>query len=297
MKAFGYLRPASVEETCALLAEGDGSMKILAGGTDLLVQMRQGKVQPNALISLKDVPELSFVRLEKGGSLVLGAATPLGTVENSPEILGSFPALAETASWIGSVQVRNRATVGGNLCNAAPSGDMAPMLIAFGAEAVIAGAQGERALPLEEFFMGPGRTALGSGELLKAIKIAPAPAGSYAKYMKAFRSAMDIATVGVAARVTFSVDSDATPGVVEDVRLVLGAVAPTPIRARDSEQMLRGATLDEETILRVSRQTAQEARPITDVRAPAKYRTTLVEVLTRRNLRAAASWLNQGGWR
>jgi CO/xanthine dehydrogenase FAD-binding subunit len=295
MRAFDYLRPASIEEACALLSAGDGSVRVLAGGTDLLVQMKQGKVQPRALVSLRDVPGLSFVRLGRDGGLDLGAATPLGMLENSPEILKSFPAVAEAASCIGSVQVRSRATVGGNLCNSAPSADMAPILIAFGAQAVIAGKQGESVVPLEEFFIGPGQTVLKTGELLKALTVPPAPAGSFGKYVKAFRSAMDIATVGVGALVVFAPGSGASPGVVEDVRLVLGAVAPTPIRAREAEQTLVGQALDEQTIARASRTAAQEARPITDVRASAEYRTTLVEVLSRRALRAAAFWVEQGG--
>ncbi len=295
MKAFDYLRPASLDEVFTLLAAGDGSARVLAGGTDLLVQMKQGKLQPVALVSLRDVPGLSFVRLENDGSLSLGATTPLGVVENSPEILKSFPAIAEAASWIGSVQVRNRATVGGNLCNAAPSADMAPILIAFGAQAVIAGEQSERVVPLEEFFAGPGQTVLGPGELLKAVAVPPAPAGGCAKYVKSYRSAMDIATVGVATRVVFAPGSGAGPGVAEDVRLVLGAVAPTPIRAREAERVLTGQKLDEETIALAGRKAAEEARPITDVRASAEYRTALVEVLSRRALRAAASLAEQGG--
>ena len=193
-----------MEEACALLAAGNGSPKVLAGGTDLLVQMKHGKLQPVALISLRGVPGLSSVRLESDGGLSLGAATPLATVENSAEVIKNFPAIAEAASWIGSVQVRNRATVGGNLCNAAPSADMAPILIAFGAQAVIAGARGDRTVPLEEFFLGPGQTVLGPGELLRTVVVPPSPARSYAKYMKSFRSAMDIATVGVAAWLVFA---------------------------------------------------------------------------------------------
>lgn len=295
MKAFEYLRPASIEEACALLAAGDGSVKVLAGGTDVLVQMKQGKLQPETLISLRDVPGLSFIRLDGDGGLSLGAATPLGSVERSPEVIKGFPAIAEAASWIGSVQVRSRATVGGNLCNAAPSADMAPILIAFGAEAVIADGGAERTVPLEDFFTGPGRTALGPGELLKAIKVPPAPARSFGKYVKAYRSAMDLATVGVGALVVFAPGSARPPGVVEDVRLVLGAVAPTPIRAREAERMLTGHTLDEEVIAQASRKAAEEARPITDVRASAEYRTTLVEVLSRRALLAAYSWAGKGG--
>jgi xanthine dehydrogenase FAD-binding subunit len=295
MKAFDYIRPASIEEACVALADAGGTVKVLAGGTDLLVQMKQGRLQPKALVSLRDVPGLSFIRAEDDGGLALGAATVLAAVENSPAVLERFPAVAEAAAWIGSVQVRSRATIGGNLCNAAPSADMAPMLIAYGAEALISDGRSERTLPLEDFFTGPGQTALKRGELLKAITVPPAPATSFGVYKKAFRSAMDIATVGVAALVVFGPGSALGAALVRDVRLVLGAVAPTPIRAREAERILIGRPLDEELIEQAGRKAAEEARPISDVRASAEYRTTLVEVLSRRALRAAHSWVEEGG--
>ncbi|MFH0916579.1 MAG: xanthine dehydrogenase family protein subunit M [bacterium] len=295
MKTFDYIRPASVEEACAALADADGTVKALAGGTDLLVQMKQGRLQPKALVSLRDVPGLSFIRLESDGSLALGAATPLGMVENSPEVMRSFPAIAEAASWIGSVQVRSRATVGGNLCNAAPSADMAPVLIAYGAEATISDGRAEHTVLLEDFFAGPGQTVLKPGELLKAITVPPAPAGSFGTYKKAYRSAMDIATVGVALLAVFAPGPAPGAALVKDARLVLGAVAPTPIRAREAERMLTGQKLEQNLIVEVSRKAAHEARPITDLRASAEYRTTLVEVLSRRALRAAHSWIEEGG--
>jgi carbon-monoxide dehydrogenase medium subunit len=302
MKAFDYIRPTSVEEACVALADGNGSAKALAGGTDLLVQMKQERVQPKVLVSLRDVPGLSFIRAKEDGALAIGAATSLAAVENSAEVLERFPAIAEAASWIGSVQVRTRATVGGNLCNAAPSADMAPILIAHGATATITDGRAERTLPLEDFFTGPGQTVLGPGELLAAVIVPATPAWTFSAYKKAYRSAMDIATVGVALVTVFA--SAASSGAagssdearsVRDVRLVLGAVAPTPIRAHAAERLLTGHKLDEALIAQASRKAAAEARPITDVRASAEYRTTLVEVLTRRALLAARSWAEKGG--
>jgi CO/xanthine dehydrogenase FAD-binding subunit len=295
MKAFDYIRPSSLEEACGALGLPGGPVKALAGGTDLLVQMKQGRLRPQALVSLRDVPGLSFIRLEGNGGLALGAATPLADIENSPEVKEKFPAIAEAASWIGSVQVRSRATVGGNLCNAAPSADMAPILIAHGATATITDGRAERVVPLEDFFTGPGQTVLGRGELLKAITVPPAPAGSFAKYVKANRSAMDIATVGVGVLAVFAPGFGPGATVVQDARLVLGAVAPTPIRATAAEQMLIGRNLDEDSISEVSLKAAEEARPISDVRATAEYRRTLVETLSRRALRAAHSWAEKGG--
>jgi CO/xanthine dehydrogenase FAD-binding subunit len=295
MKAFDYMRPSSLEEACRALGLPGGPAKALAGGTDLLVQMKQGRLCPQALVSLRDVPGLSFIRLEENGGLALGAATPLADIENSPEVKEKFPAIAEAASWIGSVQVRSRATVGGNLCNAAPSADMVPILIAYGATAMITDGRAERVVPLENFFTGPGQTVLGRGELLKTIAVPPAPAGSFAKYVKANRSAMDIATVGVGVLAVFAPGFGPGATVVQDARLVLGAVAPTPIRATAAEQRLIGRTLDEDSISEVSLKAAEEARPISDVRASAEYRRTLVETLSRRALRAARSWAEKGG--
>jgi aerobic carbon-monoxide dehydrogenase medium subunit len=296
MKAFDYLRPSSIEEACSYLAAGDGAAKILAGGTDLLVQMKNGKLKPMTLVSLRDVPGLSFCRRRDDGALMIGAATPLAELEDSDEVKEGFPALAEAAASIGSVQVRTRATVGGNLCNAAPSADLAPILIALGASATIAAGRSERTVLLDDFFTGPGATVLRPMELLTSITVPQAPPGSFATYLKSYRSAMDIAVVGVGLFVDFATQaSGESAGTVRNVRLTLGAVAPTPMRARETEQMLRGHPLDEESIEEAARKAAAEARPITDLRAPAEYRRELVEVLSRRALRAAASWTAQGG--
>jgi CO/xanthine dehydrogenase FAD-binding subunit len=293
MKAFDYVRPASLGEACAALSSlptTDGPVKALAGGTDVVVQMRHGGLQPSALVSLRDVPGLRFIRIEDDGTLVIGAATPLISVETSPVVRETFPAIAEAASFIGSVQVRTRATIGGNLCNAAPSADMAPILLVSEAEAVITDGVGERRVSLEQFFTGPGETVLARGELLAAISVPPLSAGRYAKYFKSFRSAMDCCTVGVGVVAGFA------PGtkVVEDVRIALGAVAPTPMRARDCETTVAGAELDEACIARACTVAVGEARPISDVRATADYRRTLIEVLTRRALRSARSWVEKG---
>jgi CO/xanthine dehydrogenase FAD-binding subunit len=295
MRTFEYLTPTSLQEACAaLVAAGDpgaadGPVKALAGGTDLIVQMRQGGLRPRALVSLRDVPGLSFVRLGDDGGLVIGAATPLAAVETSPLVRERFPAIGEAASCIGSVQVRTRATIGGNLCNAAPSADTAPILIAHGAQAVVSDGRTERSLPLEEFFTGPGETVLRRGELLVSLRVPPTAPHSYAKYHKTFRSAMDCCTVGVAVLVVFAPD-----GAVGAVRLALGAVAPTPIRAREAEKAVTGRRLDDDVIADAGARAAAAALPISDVRASASYRKTLVEVLTKRALRGARDWTEKG---
>jgi aerobic carbon-monoxide dehydrogenase medium subunit len=290
MKEFDYVRPASLQEACAALVCDDGSVKPLAGGTDLLVQMKDGGLRPRALVSLRDVPGLRFIRLSDDGSLEIGAATTLAAIENSPEVLQYFPAIAEAASFIGSIQVRDRATVGGNLCNAAPSADTASILIAYGALATISDGIAERTVPLEEFFTGPGTTVLRPGELLVRITVPAPPANSFGKYYKTFRSAMDCCTVGVAVCATFAEGSAA----VRDVRLVMGAVAPTPMRAPACEELVRGSVLDDDLITAVGARAAEEIRPIDDVRASAAYRRVLADVLTRRALTAARSWIQEG---
>jgi len=290
MKPFEYMRPSSLGEACDLLAASNGAVKALAGGTDLLVQMKQGGLELDALVSLRDVPGLDALHLEGDGSLVIGSATPLGAIEHSADVRRTFPGIAEAASFVGSPQVRSRATVGGNLCNAAPSADTAPILIACGSTAVITDGRADRTVLLEDFFTGPGQTVLRPGELLKAVVVPPVPETGFAKYFKSFRSAMDCCTVGVA------VYTDFAPGsaVVRDLRLALGAVAPTPIRARAAEAMLVGQELDEALADRASLEAVGAALPISDLRASAAYRKVLVEVLSRRALTAARAWAERG---
>lgn len=293
MRAFDYVRPSSFEEACRLLRQSNGQRKALAGGTDLLVQIKQGKLHPKAVVSLRDIPELSFIRPAPERGVSIGAMTPLGVIETSKEILKGWPAVAEATSRIGSAQVRSRATLGGNLCNAAPSADTAPILIAYGATAVLGRGKTERSILLEDFFTGPGETELNPGELLKAVYVPPPPPRSFGTYLKASRSGMDLAVVGIGILVVFEPKGE----VCRDLRLVLGAVAPTPMRARESEQMVTGRRLDDELIERVGHMASEETRPISDVRSTARYRRKLVNVLTRRALLGARSWAKGGGSR
>lgn len=291
MKAFDYVRPSTLEEACAALADPAGSAKALAGGTDVLVQMRAGGLRPSVLVSLRDVPGLDFIQADDDGGVTIGAVTSLAAIEHSPDVNDRFPAVAQAAAWVGSAQVRNRATVGGNLCNAAPSADTAPILVALGAEAILTDGHAERVVLLEDFFTGPGQTVLRRGELLKALRVPPMPSRSFATYLKTFRSAMDCCTVGVGLFAAFERDS----AVVKEARLALGAVAPTPMRARASEALLVGRELDEVTIALVCAKAVEEAQPIDDIRASAAYREVLVEVMSRRVLTAARAWAQNGG--
>jgi carbon-monoxide dehydrogenase medium subunit len=217
------------------------------------------------------------------GALTFGSAVTVGQIAANQRIQQDYTALAIGAGLIGSVQIRNMATVGGNLCNAAPSADTAPPLLVLGAQAVIASARGERKIPLETFSLGPGQTVLQPGELLKEIVVPKPPKGSGSFYLRHTpRARMDIAVVGAAAAITLDAD-----GKIADARLALGAVAPVPMRAIKAEALLHGQRLTDELLREVGAAAAQEAQPIDDLRASAEYRRHLVSVLTQRALRGA----------
>jgi carbon-monoxide dehydrogenase medium subunit len=287
---FDYSRPTRLKEAIALL-KGRGA-KVIAGGTDLLVQMRQGEVRPSRLVDVSGLPELSQIKTSKGGGLRIGSATLIRTLERDPLIRERFPIISQAAAYIGSVQIRNLATVGGNLCNAAPSADMAPPLLTLGARAIIAGPKGEKTMALEDFFRGPGETVLGKGELLVALELDALPKRSGGCYQRiTTRKAMDIAFIGVASVIVL----DGKSSKCKEARIALGAVAPTPIRAREAENMLAGCQLDDESIEAAAGQAAEEARPISDLRAGAEYRREMVKVLTRRTLHISLKSALAGG--
>jgi aerobic carbon-monoxide dehydrogenase medium subunit len=291
MKSFYYRRPSSLEEACKLLKEPAGQVKALAGGTDLLVATRLGKISPSMFVSLRDIPGLSFIHVNPEKEAVIAAMTVLEDVEYSGDIIRFLPAVAEAASFIGSPQVRTRATVGGNLCNAAPSADMAPILIAFDATVVLADSEKERNVKLEDFFTGPGETVLAPGELMKEIHIPFSSKPSFGKYFRVERSKIDCALVGLALRIELAPEADA----FENFRVVLGAVGPTPIRAKDTENLLSGKHLTDKLIMEAADSAMQEAKPISDVRSTEVYRRHMVGVLMRQALGAARSWAEEVG--
>lgn len=276
MKAFDYFSPGELEEATRILADYGPEGRALAGGTDLLIRLKRRQWQVRGVVSLKRIATLRHLSLN--GELRLGARVTLNDLIRSPLILEHFPVLAETAGTMAGVQVRSLATVGGNICNASPAADMAPPLIALDARVVIVGRDGERVIPLDEFFIGPGRSVLTPGELVRELAI-PHDDSTRVAYTKLeHREAMDIAIAGVGV----SIKTEAQ--YCKDVRIVLGAVAPTPLRARQAEDFLRGSELTEENIREAARIAAREARPIDDVRGSAWYRREMVEVLTRRIL-------------
>ena len=278
---FEYVSPQSVQEACALLVQYGDSARVLAGGSDLLVKMKDGLMKPAYLVSLKNLDSLKAIRYETGTGVIIGARSTHNEVMNNSLLQEKYRSVCEAAHSMAADQIRNIGTVGGNLVNAVPSADLPPILIALDARARIVGTGGERTIALEDFFLGPGKTVLEKGEILAEIIIPdqPTTGSNYIKF--GLRRAGALAVAGVASSVTVS------DGTCRDVRVVLGAVAPTPMRARQAENVLRGKKLSQELIDEAGRIAAAESKPISDIRGSIEYRRNLVNVLTRRSLKAA----------
>jgi carbon-monoxide dehydrogenase medium subunit len=291
MIPFDYRKVSTLEETFNLLDQYGSRARVLAGGTVLMVKIRNRRLDPELLIDLKGIPGLDEIRYEAGTGLRIGALVSIHSLERSLDVQRNFGGIAEAAGSLGSYQVRCRATLGGNICNASPAADMVPPLMTLGARARIAGKKGERWLPLEEVFAAPGRTRLHPGELLLEVQIPPAgPAVS--RYVKhGIRNAMDSAVVGVAVSLWPSPER----GRCAEARIALGAAGPVPARAFKAEDLLRGQELDEKIISRAADIAAEEVHPITDIRASAEYRREMVQVLTRRSLTGVWMELNGAG--
>ena len=284
MKPFDYVVPTSLAEAVEVLGRHGERARALAGGTDLFLRMERGGWAPEVVVDLKGVPGLAGIRYDAERGLAVGALALHADVAAHPVVVGNYSVLAQGAGWVGGPQMRNRGTVRGNLCNASPAADTAAPLIALGARVRLVGARGERTLPLEDFFTGPGKTVLAPGEILAEILVPPPPPRTGGDYQRRTRTAMDIAVVGAAAVVTL----DGGSGCGE-VRVALGSVAPTPLRGRAAEAALRGRDLTPQRIAEAARAAAAEASPIDDVRASAAYRRAMVEVLARRALANAAA--------
>ncbi len=282
MKRFEVVQAGSVEDCLRALAAHGPEAKLLAGGTDLLPQLKNGVLSPRHVIDLSRVARLRNINLDGGRELRVGAAVTARELELHQGVRTRYQALAESGALVGSVQVRNLATVGGNLCNAAPSADMAPPLLALEAEAVIAGPRGERRVPLSSFFTDVRRTVLAPDELLVELVIPAPPPRSGGNYLRHTpRRELDIAVVGVASQLTLS------DGVCARARIALAAVAPIPLRATAAEQALEGRPITTELIERAAGLATEAARPISDQRGSAEFRRHLVGVLTRRTLTTA----------
>jgi carbon-monoxide dehydrogenase medium subunit len=279
---FEYLEPATIEEAISLLVKYDEKAKVIAGGTDLLVQIRNKAIKPEYVIDISYMPGLDYVRYDNIQGLSIGALTTLRALERSSKLQRRYPIISQAASQLGSIAIRNMGTIGGNLCNAAPSAETAPALIGLLARVKIAAPDGERVISLEDFFTGSGSNALRKGELLVEIKVPVLPPNTKGVYLKhGIRGSIDLAIVGVA--VVIILDGE----VCEDIKLVLGAVAPTPMRASKAEELVKGQKVDEALIREAAQVASEEARPISDVRASAEYRKEMIRVFTRRAIKEA----------
>jgi len=282
---FGYYAPDSIAEACEALNRLGSKAKVLSGGTDIISKMKSGLLSPEFLISLKKLEFLTRIEYVPGKGVVIGARATHNDLVSSPILNDKYLSVSEAAHHMASNQIRNIGTVGGNLCNAVPSADLPPILIALGATIKLVGSNGERTMLLEDFFVGPVKTVIASDEILTEIVI-PDQLTTGSTYIKfGLRRSGALAVVGLAAAVTVKGD------MLEEVRIVIGAAAPTPMRAREAEDHLRGKVISDELIAEAGLIASKESKPISDIRGSAEYRRDLVRVFTRRALRKA---INEG---
>ncbi len=284
MKWFDYVSPATVPEAVKLLAQHGARARLLAGGTDLLVQLRAGRREADVVVDIKNIPELNELRYDPAQGLTLGAAVPCYRIYNDHVVSRAYPGLQDVASLIGGTQIQGRASIGGNLCNAAPSADAIPMLIALGAKCRIATPTGDREMPVEEFCTAPGRNAMAPGELLVSLYLPPPQPRSGARYLRFIpRNEMDIAVAGVGVSVVLE------DGVFKSARIALASVAPTPLFVEAAGKALAGKPVNDESMRAAAEIAKAAARPITDMRGTIEYRKHLCAVLTRRALESAVA--------
>ena len=282
MKEIDYAAPKTLAEAVALLAEHGDRARVLAGGTDIIVQVREHRRDLDLLVDAKRIPELTELTFDPAGGLVVGAAVPCHRIYEHPQIAPAYPGLIDAAALIGGIQIQSRASLGGNLCNSSPAADSIPVLIALGAVAEVAGPNGNRDVPVEQFCTGPGRNTLGRGELLVRLRF-PAPAkhasAAYLRFIP--RNEMDIAVVGAGVAVTLAGDRCTA------ARVALGAVAPTPLLVADAGAALVDGTLNDGLIEKAAAAARAAAKPISDMRGDAEYRKHLAGVLVKRALTIA----------
>lgn len=280
MKWFDYVAPLSIDEAVALLSDNLGSVP-LAGGTDLLIQLRTARKLTDLVVDLKRLPKVNEI-LRSSTGMVLGAAVPCYQIRNNRMLVEAHPALAELATIIGGTQIQGRASIGGNLCNAAPSADAIPLLIAMGATCELSGPNGQRMVPVEDFCVGPGLTVLQRGELLIAIHLPAEPRNSGCSYLRFTpRNEMDIAVAGVGVKVLLENDCFCR------VRLALSALGPVPLFVREADEALAGAPVNRSSVDTAVQLAMATIKPISDVRGTAEYRRHLCGVLVRRAMAIA----------
>jgi CO/xanthine dehydrogenase FAD-binding subunit len=281
VKQFDYAAPQSLAEAAGLLAAHPNAL-LLAGGTDLLVQLRAGRKTTDLVLDIKRIPELNEIGYDDSRGLSIGASVPCYRIYEDKTVGSKYPALASVAALIGGIQIQGRASLGGNLCNAAPSADAIPLLIALGATCRVIGPGGAREIAVENFCSGPGRNVLQPGEMLVSLHVPPVAAHSGAHYLRFIpRNEMDIAVAGSGVAVALD------DGHFKSARIALSAVAPTPLFVREAGDWLAGKLVNEESINGAAEMAKAAAKPITDMRGTADYRKHLCAVLTRRALEAA----------
>lgn len=279
---FDYIAPRTVDEAVAALVEGKSDTRIMAGGTDLVVKIRHRMIFPKRVVSLKRIDGLDAITFNKRNGLTIGATALLADVASHASIRRYYPTVADAAECTANVQVRNMGTVVGNLCNASPSADNAPTLMAMGTSVNITGPKGNRRMPLDQFFQGPGITALKTGEIVTSIVVPLPPAGSGTAYHSlSQRGKLDCSAVGVGSMVVIKGRR------CKDARVVVGACAPVPMRTPNAEKLLSGKQMTDTLIRKAAQMASEETSPITDVRASAPYRQKMVYVLTIRALTEA----------
>ena len=278
MPRFRYLSPQTIEEAISFLADHKGEAKLMAGGTDLIPSLKRREISPPAyIVDLKGISGLDTIAYEPRQGLFIGALATIRTISQSPAVRDYYPSLVQAALSMASPQVRNRGTFAGNICSAIPSADSAPPLLTLGAQIRLQGSKGERTIPIDQFFTGPRETVLKKDEIVTGLSMPNPPTRNI--YLKLSpRHSMDLAIVGVAAA------ADLENGQCRDVRIALGAVAPTPIRAKRAEGALRGQPVSPAIIEQAAQAASAECSPIDDYRASAAYRRDMVYVLTRRAL-------------
>lgn len=284
MKWIDFEKPNTVEDAVKLLSDSGGTARAMAGGTDLIVQLRAGhpRINPDVVVDIKSIPELNELSYDANKGLTVGAAVECYKIYGDDNVNSHFSALNDSATLIGGTQIQGRASFGGNLCNAAPSGDSIPNMIAHRAVATIAGPSGTREVPVEDICTGPGQSCIGSDELLVSISFPSNGAGFGANYIRFIpRNEMDIAVAGVGASVTIE------DGKFTSARVSLASVAPTPLLVEEAGEALVGQTVSEGVIQKAADLAKAAAKPISDMRGTADYRKHLCDVLTRRALNTA----------
>ncbi len=273
LKEFGYFDPQKIDDAISILEELDKKVAILAGGTDLLNEMKLRQIMPEFVLNIKNIKELGYIRQNRG--LAIGALTTITAIRESDAIKKEYTSLYDAAEWFGTPPIRNMATVGGNVCRSSPSSDMVVPLMALDATLKLVGPKGERAVPIEEFALAPGENIL-EREILTEIIVPQQEEPFGTAFIKLKRSSADLAKVSCAVRIVMKDDK------CKDIRIVLGAVAERIFRARKAEEIIKGGKVTNPTIEESAKAASQEAQPITDVRSTAEYRKQMIEVLVRR---------------